>query len=449
MRPTDSRLSYSQSQLADLSRRVLEHARALGATHAETEISEGIGQNVSVRLGEVETLEYNRDKGMGVTVYLGQKKGHAASSDLSDDALRDTVAAALAIAGHTASDPDAGLADPALQATSFPDLDLCHPWALSVDDAIELARETEAAARAVDARINNSEGGSVSSHLSQFVYANSQGFCQGYASTRHSLSAAVVASDGESMQRDYWYSSARHPEDLLPATEVGRMAGERTVRRLGGRQAPTGVFPVLFDPMMAAGLIDHFVSAASGGALYRKASFLVDTAGTQVFNPVITLEEDPFILRGMASGAFDNEGVATRARTVVEQGVLTGYFLSSYSARKLGLTSTGNAGGSHNLTLASTGQSFDELVRMVGRGLLVTELLGHGVNTVTGDYSRGAAGFWIENGEIAYPVEEITIAANLKDLYRGMIAVGTDRQVRGGKRTGSVLVERMTIAGQS
>ena len=449
MRPTDSRLSYSQSQLADLSRRVLEHARAQGATHAETEISEGVGQNVSVRLGEVETLEYNRDKGMGVTVYLGQKKGHAASSDLSDDALRDTVAAALAIAGHTASDPDAGLADPALQATSFPDLDLCHPWALSVDDAIELARETEAAARAVDARINNSEGGSVSSHLSQFVYANSQGFCQGYASTRHSLSAAVVASDGESMQRDYWYSSARHPEDLLSAAEVGRMAGERTVRRLGGRQAPTGVFPVLFDPMMAAGLIDHFVSAASGGALYRKASFLVDTAGTQVFNPVITLEEDPFILRGMASGAFDNEGVATRARTVVEQGVLTGYFLSSYSARKLGLTSTGNAGGSHNLTLASTGQSFDELVRMVGRGLLVTELLGHGVNTVTGDYSRGAAGFWIENGEIAYPVEEITIAANLKDLYRGMIAVGTDQQVRGGKRTGSVLVERMTIAGQS
>ena len=448
MSQPDNQFSYSPDQLTQLAARVLEHARVLGATSAETEVSEGTGQNVTVRLGEVETIEYNRDKGIGVTVYVGQRKGQASSSDFSDDALRQTVEAALAIARHTASDPAAGLADPALLSHDSIDLDLSHPWALDVDQAIALATEVEDAARAVDPRISNSEGGSVSSHVSNFIYANSNGFSSGYASSRHSLSAAVIAEADDAMQRDYWYSTARHADDLQAARDVGRIAGERTVRRLGGRQVATGQFPVLFDPGMAAGLISHLVGATSGGALYRKASFLVDSAGTQVFSDRVRIDEDPFLLRGLASGAFDNEGVATRARTLVDKGVLTGYFLSSYSARKLGLVSTGHAGGNHNLIVRPTGESFGQLLRMMNRGLLVTELLGHGVNTLTGDYSRGAAGFWIENGEIAYPVEEITIAGNLRDMYRQILAVGTDVEVRGGKQTGSILIERMTIAGE-
>lgn len=448
MSQPDNQFSYSHDQLTQLAARVLEHARVLGATSAEAEVSEGTGQNVTVRLGEVETIEYNRDKGIGVTVYVGQRKGQASSSDFSDDALRQTVEAALAIARHTASDPAAGLADPALLAHDSIDLDLYHPWALDVDQAIALATEVEDAARAVDPRISNSEGGSVSSHVSNFIYANSNGFSSGYASSRHSLSAAVIAEADDAMQRDYWYSTARHADDLQAARDVGRIAGERTVRRLGGRQVATGQFPVLFDPGMAAGLISHLVGATSGGALYRKASFLVDSAGTQVFSDRVRIDEDPFLLRGLASGAFDNEGVATRARTLVDKGVLAGYFLSSYSARKLGLVSTGHAGGNHNLIVRPTGESFGQLLRMMNRGLLVTELLGHGVNTLTGDYSRGAAGFWIENGEIAYPVEEITIAGNLRDMYRQILAVGTDVEVRGGKQTGSILIERMTIAGE-
>ncbi len=448
MTESASSLNYSQAQLADLATQVLDLARRHGATAAEAEVSEGVGQAVSVRLGEVETIEYTGDKGVGVTVYLGQSKGHASSSDFSSAALEDTVKAALNIARFTAADPFAGLADPARLATEFPDLSLCHRWDLSVEDAIALACATEAAGQAVDNRVNNSEGASVNTQVSQFVYANSHGFCHGHQGSRHSLSATLIAEQNGDMQRDYWYSSARHPEDLLDAATVGRIAGERAVRRLGARRVKTGQYPVLFEAPLAAGLIGHFVSAVSGGALYRKMSFLVDSLGTQAFAPLVSIDEDPFIPRGIASGAFDNEGVATCARSVVAQGVVNGYFLSSYSARKLGMTTTGHAGGCHNLHVHATGPDFAGLLQQLGTGLVVTELLGHGVNTVTGDYSRGAAGFWVENGVLAYPVEEITIAGNLKDMFRDIAAIGSDQLVRGATRCGSILLSRMTVAGE-
>ncbi|OWY40678.1 metalloprotease PmbA [Xenophilus sp. AP218F] len=444
----DNTFSFSHDTLQDIAARVLELARAQGASAAEVDVSEGVGQTVSVRLAEVETIEYNQDKGVSVTVYLGKKKGHASTSDFADEALGDTVRAALDIARYTAEDDCAGLADAALLARDVPDLDLYHPWALPVEDAIELARRCEAAARGVDARIRNSEGGSASTQASQFVYANSNGFSGGYASSRHSLSAAVVAEEGGAMQRDYWYSSARHRDDLDDAEAIGRIAGERAVRRLGGRRLKTGSYPVLFEAPVAMSLLGHLVAAISGGSLYRKSSFLLDSLGKPVMSAKVDIDEDPFVPRGFASGAFDNEGVATRARRLVEGGVLQGYMLGSYSARKLGMQTTGNAGGSHNLIMRSTGESFAELLAQMGSGLLVTELLGQGVNTVTGDYSRGAAGFWVENGVIAYPVEEITIAGNLREMFMQIAAVGSDRLVRGGKDMGSVLIERMTVAGE-
>ena len=331
---------------------------------------------------------------------------------------------------------------------TLPDLDLFHPWALPVEAAIALAQEAEAAGQAVDARIDNSEGATVNVSLGQFVYANSQGFCQGYTSSRHSLSVVLLAEDNDSMQRDYWYSSARHPNDLRPAAEVGRIAGERAVRRLNARRIKTGQYPVLFEAPLAAGLIGHFVGAVSGGALYRKSSFLLDSLGTSVFAPCVTLREDPFVLRGMSSSPFDAEGVAVAPRVVVEKGVVQGYFLSSYSARKLGMVTTGNAGGSHNLLLDSTGEDFAALLQRMGTGLLVTELLGHGVNPVTGDYSRGAAGYWVENGVLAYPVEEITIAGNLREMFGRIEAIGTDALPQSSTRTGSILISEMTVAGE-
>ncbi|WP_293765392.1 metalloprotease PmbA [uncultured Aquitalea sp.] len=445
----DNTFSFTTGTLESMASRVLELARQYGASAAETDVSEGLGQTVSVRLGEVETIEYNQDKGVGVTVYLGRKKGHASTSDFSDQALQDTVKAALDIARYTAEDDCAGLADPQLLATDFPDLDLFHPWRLPVEEAIEIARRCEESARAVDARIKNSEGASVSAQASQFVYANSDGFMAGFPGSRHSVSAAVVAEADGAMQRDYWYSAARHPGDLDDPVKVGRTAGERAVRRLNARRVKTGQYPVLFEAPIASSLIGHFVSAISGGALYRKSSFLLDVLGKPVFNANITIDEDPFLLRGFSSSAFDNEGVETSARTLVDAGRLEGYMLASYSARKLGMVSTGNAGGPHNLIVRSTGESFDELLSQMGTGLLVTELLGHGINTVTGDYSRGAAGFWVENGVIAYPVEEITIAGNLRDMYAQMAAVGSDVLNRGGKLMGSVLIESMMVAGDS
>ncbi len=444
---SEKHFSYSDTLLRDLADRVLDLARSAGATAAEVEASEGFGQSVNVRKGEVETIEFNKDKGVGVTAYLGQRRGHASTSDFSADALKRTVDKALAIARFTAEDDCAGLADADLLAQKVPQLDLHHPWDLPVDAAIELARTCEAAALAVDSRITNSEGAGVSVQESQFVYANSLGFMGGYPGSRHSLSCAVIAEDASGMQRDYWYTTAREAGDLDSPESVGRRAGQRTVRRLNARKLATRQCPVLFEAPLAAGLIASFVSAVSGGHLYRKSSFLLDSLGQQVFPSFMQIEERPFIVKGLSSAPFDSEGVATRDRDVVKDGVLQGYFLSTYSARKLGMKSTGNAGGNHNLIVPSTGESFAELLQKMSTGLLATELLGHGLNMVTGDYSRGVAGFWVENGVLAYPVEEITVAGNLKDMFMAIQAIGTDIDVRGSRRVGSILIERMTVAG--
>ena len=439
--------AYAKSALAELAQRALSHAQTLGASACDVEVTEGFGQSVTVRLGEVETIEYNRDKGVGVTVYVGQQKGHASTSDFSAKAIEDAVRAAFSIARYTAADDCAGLADPARLAHNAPDLDLCHPWALTVEEAIAQAQQCEDAARAVDVRISNSEGATVGTQCSHFIYANSNGFCDGYATSRHSISCSVIAESASGMQRDYWYSVARRAQDMQGALDVGRIAGERTVRRLDARKVATCQVPVLFEASLASGLIGHFVGAISGSSLYRKSSFLLDSLGTQVFSPIVQLSERPHLPLGLASSAFDAEGVVTVDRELVSNGVVNGYILGSYSARKLGMQSTGNAGGTHNLLLASTGENFQQLLKKMGTGLLVTELHGHGVNPVTGDYSRGAAGFWVENGVIAYPVEEITIAGNLRDMFKGIVAIGNDILVRGSKQCGSILIERMTVAG--
>ena len=438
----------STATLERLSDTLLTEAAKAGATAAETEVSQAVGQSVTVRKGEVETVTYNRDKGISITVYLGQRRGHASTADFADDALRATVQKALAIARFTAEDPYAGLADRDRLAHDVPDLDLYHPWELSVDRAIELGQTAEAAALAVDSRIVNSEGATVSRGESEFVYANSNGFCGGYRSSRHHIDCAVVGDDDGAMQRDYWYTAARAPDDLLPAEEVGRIAGRRTARRLNARRLSTLECPVIFEAPEATDLIGSFVSAVSGSSLYRKSSFLLDSLGQQVFAPLVNIREEPHLLRARGSAPFDNEGVATTARDVVSNGVLNSYFLGSYSARKLGMVTTGNAGGSHNLVVTPGADDLDALLSRMGRGLLVTELLGQGVNAVTGDYSRGAAGFWIEDGAIAYPVEEITIAGNLKQMFRNIVAIGRDVDRRGSRHVGSILIDRMTIAGQ-
>ncbi|MBA2659684.1 MAG: metalloprotease PmbA [Nitrosospira sp.] len=442
------RFSYPFTMLQQIAGDVLDHARKGGASACETDISDGFGQNVTVRRGEVETIEYNRDKGLSVTVYIGKKRGHASTSDFSPGAVYDTVAAALSIATHTAEDDCAGLADADLLAREFPDLDLYFPWDLPVEEAIQLAQTCEAAAFAVDKRIANSEGASVSLGESQFVYANSLGFMGGYPASRHSISCAMIANHDESMQRDYWYSAVRDAADLEHADSVGKKAGMRSVARLGARKIATCEVPVLFEAPIASSLIGHFVGAVSGGSLYRKSSFLLDSIGKQVFAPDIQIRERPHLKKGLASGTFDDEGVVTRERNVIENGVVQGYFLSSYSARKLGLGTTGNAGGNHNLILDNgAALEFSALLKKMGKGLLVTELLGHGVNSVTGDYSRGAAGFWVEGGEIRHAVEEITIAGNLKDMLLGISAVGSDVSIRGSKQCGSLLIDRMMVAG--
>lgn len=443
-----SGFSYSPEDLQEMSANVVRLAKNVGASAAEAEISFGFGQNVSVRMGETETIEYNRDKGISVTVYFGHQKGHASTSDLSAKAIEDTVAAACNIARYTAKDEFCGLADVELMAKDIPNLDLHHPWALSVDGAIELAKQCESAALAVDKRITNSEGASVSTYEGLFAYANSHGFAGGYASSRHGFSCSVIAEEADSMQRDYWYTSARAAEDLDSAEFVGRRTGERTVRRLGCRRVKTAQVPVLFEASLASGLIGNLISAISGGSLYRKSSFLLDSLGKQVMSSHINIQELPHVPRGLASSPFDNEGVATKARTLVQDGVLQGYVLSSYSARKLGMQTTGNAGGNHNLIVSHGDLDFAGLVKTMGTGLIVTELLGHGLNMVTGDYSRGAAGFWVENGVIAYPVEEITIAGNLADMLKQIVAIGNDVFMQGSKQVGSILIERMTVAGE-
>jgi len=446
---SDNRFVSPADKLKQMAQDVLDYAAQRGATAAETEVSEGFGQTVTARRAEVETIEYNRDKGIGVTVYIGKQRGHASTSDFSPQAVRDTVDAALSIARFTASDDCAGLAEPELLARDIPDLDLWHPWDLPVERAIELAKTCEAAGFAADSRISNSEGATVSTQESHFVYGNTLGFLAGYPTSRHSLWCALIAGRNDAMQRDDWYETARDPAELPAPKTVGRRAGERAVRRLGARKIATTQAPVLFEASIAASLLGHFVSAVSGGNLYRKSSFLLDSVGKQIFAPFITISDLPHIKKGLASSAFDEEGVATRPREVVRDGVVQGYFLGSYSARKLGLKSTGNAGGNHNLILHDTGEDFAGLVKTMGTGLLVTELMGQGVNPVTGDYSRGAVGYWVERGEIAYPVQEITIASNLKDMFRGVAAIGNDVVRRGSRQCGSILVEHMTIAGDS
>jgi PmbA protein len=395
----------------------------------------------------LETIAYHRDKGITLTVYVGQRRGQSSTADFGDASIHAAVAKAVAIARFTAEDPCAGLADPARLARAWPDLDLYHPWSLTVDEAIALGREAERAALAVDPRLVNSEGATVSRGESEFVYANSNDFMGGWRGSRHHIDCSVIGEDRGAMQRDYWYTSSRVPGELMPATEVGRIAGERTARRLNARKLGTVECPVLFEAPEAAELIGSFVHAVSGGSLYRKASFLLDALGTAVFSPNVSIREEPHLPRARGSAPFDGEGVATAARDVVKGGVLAGYFLGSYSARKLGLETTANAGGAHNLVVSHGEDDLAGLVRRMGRGLLVTEQLGQGVNLVTGDYSRGAAGYWIEDGAIAYPVEEITIAGNLKDVFRDILAVGCDVDRRGSRHVGSILVGRMTVAG--
>lgn len=440
--------ALTSDALRDVALAAIERARHAGATEAEAEVTQGNGLNVTVRLGELETLEHNVDKGLSVTVYVNGRKGNASSGDFSRDAVQAAVDKAVTIARYTSVDPCAGLADAAQMARDIRDLDLYHPWALTTDAAIDLAKRCEEAGFAVDERIDNSEGASVSAGASEFFYANTHGFCEGYKGSAHYIGCAMVASDGEAMERDDWYTSHRVPGLLEPAEAVGRKAGERAVARLNPRKLPTQSAPVLFTPALAGGFIGHAISALFGGSLYRKTSFLLDSLGKPVFAPCVNIVDDPFIAQAYASSPFDNEGVTCQRRTIIEQGVVRGYFLSAYSARKLGMQSTGNAGGNHNLLVAPTvACDLAALAKQMGRGLMVTELMGQGVNPVTGDYSRGAAGFWVDGGEVAYPVSEITIAGNLLDLYQCIVAIGDDIDRRGSKLVGSLLVESMQIAG--
>ncbi|RZL57225.1 MAG: metalloprotease PmbA [Variovorax sp.] len=447
----ESGFAYSRSFFENLVDSALAHAKKLGATDAGAEASEGCGLSVSVRKGELENVERNRDKSLGITVYVGHRRGNASTSDFSEPAIAQTVQAAYDIARFTAEDPTGGLPDEDDIVRDQPDLDLFHPWDIDSEGAAKLALECEAAALSTDSRITNSEGAGVSAQQSHFFSAHTHGFRGGYASSRHSISVAPIAGKGNDMQRDSWYSSMRSADELASPESVGRYAAERALSRLKSRKIKTVECPVLFESPLAAGLLGALVQATSGGALYRKSTFLLDSLGKQVLPDHLDVSEDPHVLRGKGSSPFDDEGVTTRARTIVDGGRLEGYFLSTYSARKLGMKTTGNAGGAHNMVLSSRltkdGDDLDEMLRKLGTGLFVIELMGQGVNYVTGDYSRGASGFWVEKGRIAFPVEEITIAGNLKDMLLGIQAVGSDAYNYGAKTTGSILVDRMKIAG--
>jgi PmbA protein len=427
---------------------LLHEAKQQGATAAEAGLSQENGLSVTARMGEVETIEHHCDQGLGITVYFDQRKGSASTTDLSPDAIKETVSAACSIARYTSEDEFSGLPDKALLATEYPDLDLNHPWVLPADEAIALAIECEAAALSFHPDITNSEGASVNTHQGIRVQGNSLGFLQGNLSTRHSVSCSVVAQRGDSMQRDYWYSVARKAEDLEAASAIGKKAGERSIKRLDARRLATQQCPVLYCAEVASGLLGSLVNAISGGSLYRKSTFLLNALDTQIFPDFIRIHEQPLLKGALGSSAYDGEGVATQTRDIVRDGVLRGYVLSTYSARKLGMQSTGNAGGVHNLTITPGNQDFQGMLKLMGTGLLVTETIGQGVNIINGTYSRGAAGFWVEQGEIQYPVEEITIAGNLKDMYQQIVAVGNDVDYRGNIRTGSILIERMSIAGE-
>ena len=449
----DAVFSWRREDFQQLVEQALAHARKLGATDAGAEASEGCGLSVSVRKGELETVERNRDKSLGITVYVGNRRGNASTSDFSRAAIEQTVQAAYDIARFTAEDPVAGLpdADDIVAEDDQPDLDLFHPWTITSEEATELALRCEQAAFDTDRRIYNSEGAGVSAQQSHFFSGHTRGFRGGYASSRHSISVAPIAGRGDEMQRDAWYSSMRSATDLATPESVGRYAAERALARLKSRKISTRECPVLFESPLAAGLLGAYVQATSGGSLYRRSSFLVDSLGKQVFAPHVDVVEDPFVMRGKGSAPFDEEGVRTNARIVVDAGRVQGYFLSSYSARKLGMKTTGNAGGSHNLALTSRQtkrtDTLEEMLRKLGTGLFVIELMGQGVNYVTGDYSRGASGFWVEGGKIAYPVQETTIAGNLREMFMGIEAVGADTYNYGAKTVGSVLVNRMKVAG--
>ncbi|WP_304303800.1 metalloprotease PmbA [Pseudacidovorax intermedius] len=447
----ESGFAYSRDYFENLVDTALAHAKKLGATDAGAEASEGCGLSVSVRKGQLENVERNRDKSLGVTVYVGNRRGNASTSDFSEAAIRQTVQAAYDIARFTAEDPVGGLPDEADIAKDHPELDLFHPWAIDSEGAAKLALECEAGALSTDRRITNSEGAGVSAQQSHFFSAHTHGFRGGYASSRHSISVAPIAGRGDDMQRDAWYSSMRSADELASPQAVGRYAAERALSRLKSRKIKTTECPVLFESPLAAGLLGGLVQAVSGGSLYRRSTFLLDSLGKDVLPSHIDVTEDPHVRRGKGSAPFDDEGVITRARTVVDAGRLEGYFLSTYSARKLGMKTTGNAGGSHNLTLRSRltdpADDLDAMLRKLGTGLFVIELMGQGVNYVTGDYSRGASGFWVENGQIAFPVQEITIAGNLKSMLMGIQAVGADAYNYGARTVGSVLIDRMKVAG--
>lgn len=442
---------HDQQRLCDMADTMLRRARTLGASDAAVDVSENSGFSVNVRRGRVETIEQHRDKGIGITVFVGKRRGHASSSDFSARSLEETVDAAWQIARFTAEDDCAGLPDPDTLAMHYPELNLFHPWSIPVDEAVQLACEAESAAFATSPLIRNSEGASVSVSHGQFMSANTLGFSGGYPYSRHSIACAPIARKARQMQRDDWYSSHCNPRKLADPMALGRYAAQRALARLGARRLSTRKVPVLFEAPLACGLLGHLVQAASGGALYRKSSFLVDALGKTLFPQHIDIVEDPHRRGEPGSAPFDSEGCTTHRRSVVEGGVLRGYFLSTYSARKLGMKTTGNAGGSHNLRLISRrsrrADSLDTMLRKLGTGLFVTDLMGQGVNYVTGDYSRGVGGYWVEGGRIAYPVEEITIAGNLRDMFAGIVAVGADELTRGTKRSGSVLIDAMSVAG--
>ena len=435
-------------QLAEVAQFCVEEARRRGASACETGASSSGGLSVTVRMGEVETVEHIRDKGLGVTVYFGHQKGTASSSDFSQDALKDTVAAACSIAKHTGEDEHSGLADADLMATEFPDLDLFHPSGISADEAVEMALRADNAARATDIRITNSDGASVGTHETIHAYVNSHGFVGKSMGTRHSLSSRVIAQDSAGMQRDYWYDTARSMDEMDSPENIGARAAERACSRLSSRRVATGTSPVLYSADVAGSVFGHFIGAIRGGNLYRRATFLLDSLDVQLFPTGFRIHEQPHLKRASGSTSFDGEGVATRPRDIVSDGVLRGYVLNSYAARRLGLQTTANAGGVHNLTIDHGPKSHIELLKEMGTGLLITEMMGSGINTVTGDYSRGAAGYWIENGEALYPVHEITVASNLRDMFKNIVAVGNNVDTRGNTRTGSLLIEGMTIAGE-
>lgn len=450
-------IETTEQELREISEAVLKQAKALGASDAELSLNRGAGLSVEVHMETVDKLEYHRDQGLSLTVYYGQHQGSATTGDLSPQAIEDTVKAACNIAKFTGEDEYAGLADAELMATEFPNLDLYHPWDLQAEEAIEVAMQCEAAALGHDKRIINSDGASISTYSGLSLLANTHGFTGISPSSRHSLSCSVIgqeegdSGDASGMQRDYWYSTSRINDQLDSAESIGIKAAKRTLSRLNGRQISTREAPVLYSPEMARSLISHFTSAISGGAQYRKSSYLLDCLTTQknqkVFPDFIHLHEQPLIPQALGSGSYDREGVVKSNRDIVVDGLVQNYLLSSYTARQLGMQTTANSGGTNNLTLESTGQNFEELLKEMGTGFLVTELIGSGINGVTGDYSRGAAGFWVENGKIQYSVEEVTIAGNLKDIFKNIVAVGTDVDTRSGTRTGSILIEKMMIAG--